>query len=95
MEDKFVQRIANIGTGASNNFDVDLGIDALSEMEETEGAVMYVNKKVYAQLSKAAKNMGEHIIHWLKFDDIGWVLMFQDIPVRKWPSIKNTEAVVT
>lgn len=95
MDDKYLQRIANIGTAAANNFDVDKGIDALSEMEDTEGAVMYVNKKVYAQLSKAAKNMGDHIVHWLKYNDIGWVLMFQDIPVRKWPSIKLTEAVVT
>lgn len=94
MDHRYVQRICNIGTTTVKHLDPDLVIEARNNMPDTERAAMYVNKKVYTQLCITAKNMGEHILHWVKIDGKADVLYWQDMPIRKWDSIKITEAVV-
>lgn len=95
MDNRYVQRIANIGTSTANHIDIDLLIEARNNLPDTEGAVMYVNAKVYTQMCIEAKNKGEHLLRWIKIDGKPDVLAFQEMPIRKWDSIKNTEAVVT
>ena len=90
------QRIANIGTGVSKPFDIDLGIQALNEMpDEGNGSVLYVNTTVKSQLEIAAKNGADAILRWVKVDGVGDVLYFKNAPIRVHEKIKNTEAVVT
>lgn len=95
-DEQYFQRLANIGTGASNHVDVDLMIELAHNLPDTEGAVWYFNKTGYIQLEQEAKNLGEHILRWVKLDSGAYVLMFKgDIPVKRWDSIKDTEEVVT
>jgi hypothetical protein len=95
-DDRCIQRIANIGPGTANNFDIDLGIKALNEMpDEGDGAVLYVNTTVKSQIEIAAKNAADPILRWTKVDGVGDVLMFKNAPVRVHEKIKNTESVVS
>ena len=95
FNENYVQRLANIGTSSANNVDIDKLIILANNMPDTESAVLYCNKLVYGQLEIAAKTFGDHILQWVKIDDKAFVLYFKGMPVRKWDSMKNTEAVVT
>ncbi len=96
MDEAYFQRLCNIGTVAANPIDIDKLIDLYYNLPDTEGAVLYVNKTGLVQLEQQAKDLGdEHVLRWVKLDTGGSVLMFKgDVPVHRWDSIKNTEAVV-
>jgi len=94
FNEDYIQRLCNIGTTVADHVDIDLMIRLANNMPDTENAVVYCNKLVYTQLEVAAKNAGDHILHWVKIDDKAYVLYFKGMPVRKWDSIKNTETVV-
>lgn len=90
-----IQRIANIGPLAANNFDLDIGIKAVNNMVDGgEGAIMYVNATVLSQLEIAAKN-APGVVRWIKTEKDGDVLMFKNVPVKLFEKIKDTEAVLT
>jgi hypothetical protein len=97
MDEAYLQRLANIGTGTANPIDIDKLIALYHNLPDTEGAVLYVNKTGFIQLEQQAKDIGdEFILRWVRLDTGGSVLMFKgDVPVHRWDSIKNTEAVVT
>lgn len=99
-DERYFQRLCNIGTTTANIIDVDKLIQIYHNMDDApggaEGAILYVGKTGYMQLEQQAKNLGEHILRWVKVDGGGSVLMFKgNVPVRKWTSIKDTEAVVS
>jgi len=98
-DERYYQRLANIGTAAANKIDVDKLIELYHEMDDApegaEGAILYVGKTGYMQLEQEAKALGEHILRWVKIDGKASVLYFKgNVPVKKWSSIKDTEAVV-
>jgi len=96
MDEAYYQRLCNIGTTTANPIDIDKLIELYHNMPDTAGAVLYVNKTGLIQLEQQAKDLGdEHILRWVRLDSGGSVLMFKgDVPVHRWDSIKNTEAVV-
>jgi len=99
MDERYLQRLANIGTTTANKIDVEKLIELYHNMDDApdgaEGAILYVGKTGYMQLEQEAKNLGEHILRWVKLDSGASVLYFKgNIPVKKWTSIKDTEAVV-
>ena len=52
-----VQRICNIeSSGSSNILDPDMIVDAIANMDDTEGAVILMNRTAFAQLRKNAMN---------------------------------------
>lgn len=98
-DERHYQRLCNIGTTTANKIDVDKLIELYHNMDDTpdgaEGAILYVGKTGYMQLEQEAKALGEHILRWVKLDSGASVLYFKgNIPVKKWTSIKDTEAVV-
>jgi len=95
FDEEYVQRLANIGTTGANPVDIQKLVQLANNMPDTENAVVYCNKLVYSQLENAAMVAGNaHILNWVKIDDKAYVLYFKGMPVRKWDSIKNTEAVI-
>jgi len=99
MDERYYQRLANIGTGASNKIDIDMLIELYHNMDDApggaEGATLYVGKTGYMQLEQECKNLGDHILKWVTIDNKADVLMFKgNVPVKKWSSIKDTEEVV-
>jgi hypothetical protein len=96
MDEAYFQRLCNIGTSTANPIDIDKLIELYHNLPDTEGAVLYVNKTGLIQLEQQAKDLGdEHVLRWVRLDTGGSVLMFKgDVPVHRWDSIKNTEAVV-
>jgi hypothetical protein len=96
FDEAYLQRLCNIGTGAANHIDINKLIELWHNLPDPDGSVLYVGKTGLIQLEQEAKTAGEHILRWVKLDSGGSVLMFKGItPVRKWLSIKDTEAVVT
>jgi len=98
-DERYYQRLANIGTTTANKIDIDKLIELYHNMDDApggaEGAILYVGKTGFMQLEQEAKNVGEHILRWVKLDSGGSVLMFKgNVPVHKWNSIKDTEEVV-
>lgn len=94
--DRSLVRVCNIGTAAENNVDIDVLIKAILNMrDQGDGAVMYLNATAYAQLEIAAKNMGEHILRWVKVGDGAYVQYFKNVKIKIWESITNTEDEVT
>ena len=90
-----IQRIANIATsGTSNLFDEDLGIEALIQMKNKgEGAIMYCNKTVLAQLEIIAKDK-PNVLHtvvdpWGKPQNY-----FRGHPIHLLEAIKDDETAV-
>jgi len=87
-------RVCNIGTDGENGVDIDVLIKAILNMrDQGEGAVIYLNTTSYAQFEIAAKNMGEHVLRWIKVNDT-WVQMFKNAKVKIWESIPDTETTV-
>jgi|GEM_PF-3599846 len=98
-DERFFQRLCNIGTTTANKIDIDKLIELYHNMDDApggaEGAILYVGKTGYMQLEQEVKNLGEHLLRWVKLDSGASVLMFKgNVPVRKWTSIKDTEEVV-
>ena len=98
-DERYYQRLCNIGTTTANKIDVDKLIELYHNMDDApegaEGSILYVGKTGYMQLEQEAKNLGEHILRWVKLDSGASVLYFKgNIPVKKWTSIKDTEEVV-
>lgn len=93
--DRSLVRVCNIGTSTTNNVDIDVLIKAILNMrDQGEGSVMYLNATAYAQLEIAAKNMGEHVLRWIKVEDT-WVQYFKNTKVKIWESITDTETEVS
>lgn len=99
-DERYFQRLANIGTTTANKIDIDKLIELYHNMDDApggaDGAILYVGKTGYMQLEQEVKNLGEHLLRWVKLDSGASVLMFKgNVPVHKWTSIKDTEEVVT
>jgi len=99
MDERYLQRLANIGTTTANKIDIDKLIELYHNMDEApggaEGAILYVGKTGYMQLEQEVKNLGEHVLKWVSLDNKADVMMFKgNVPVKKWSSIKDTEAVL-
>ena len=99
MDERYLQRLCNIGTTTANHIDVDKLIELYHNMDDApggaEGAILYVGKTGYMQLEQECKNLGDHILKWVTINNKADVMMFKgSVPVKKWSSIKDTEAVV-
>jgi hypothetical protein len=85
---KGIQRVCNIKTtGSTGLFDEDFLIDALENMEDMEGVVIYMPKKVHATCWKLLKDKGN--VNFSVRDAFGGpILTFgtDGVPVRKMGS---------
>lgn len=94
-DDRCVQIVTNIElTGGANEFDEDLVIEALSNMpRNAEGAVIYMNKELKAQVDIAAKNMPN--VYYTAQDAFGVpVTYFRGVPIHIAGQIINTEVAM-
>jgi len=93
---KGIQRVCNIETaGGSNYFDEDYLIDALENMEDLEGVVIYMPKKVHALCWKILKDKLN--VNFSVRDAFGGPLLhFGETPIRKMGSslLRYDEAAV-
>lgn len=83
---KGIQRVCNIETvGASNLFDEDFLIDALENLEDLDGVVVYMPKKVHALCWKILKDKAN--VNFSVRDAFGGPLLhFGETPIRKMGS---------
>ena len=92
---KNVQRIANIETsGSSNTFDEDLLIEALDNMDDTDGAVIYVPKKILTQMKIKLKDKSN-----VNFTiEEAWgrrnIMHFQGVPIKACDQMLITETAI-
>ncbi len=88
------QRICNIGTGATNNFDHKVLIKSLNDMTDTDNAVIYVNKAVKAQMDIAMVDKTN--VNYTMQEAYGRpMLHFQGIPVKVCEGILSAESQVS
>lgn len=94
-----VQRICNVETATGDGdydttkLQMDDLIDALMQMYDTEGAVIYMNKTVFAQLAKTAKDKTN--VHYNPDAPFAkWQRDFMGTPVRLVEQIVNGEDAV-
>jgi len=92
-DDRAVQRIANIDTSGTTPLDIDKVVEAMAKLPNMgSGAVMYVNRDVYAQLAVAAMNKQNGF--YTAKDIFGRpVTMFQTMPIHLAEGIINESAV--
>lgn len=91
-----VIRYANIETaGSSNIFDEDKIIDALTLMDSMEGIVLYMNRTIFAQLLKAAKDKTTVFYNQSpEYPGPRIIRTFMGIPVRIVDQIGNNETAI-
>ena len=90
-----IQRIANIETsGSSNIFNEDLLIEALDNMDDTDGAVIYVPKKIMTQMKIRLKDKNN--VNFTQ--DEAWgrrnILHFQGVPIKTCDQMLITETAI-
>ena len=98
-----IKRIANIATSSIDGvnyfgFHENALIDAVTQLEYNgEGAVMYVNRTIYAQMWKRANEKGNAFFTQdANEGPFGMpVIRFQGIPIKRVDQITNTQADVT
>jgi hypothetical protein len=90
-------RIANIeNTGASNTFDFEEVIDAKSAMKNGgEGAIIYANRRIMAQIKKAALNKQNVNLTMDNVFGDGMMPVIDGSPVRLMEALTLTESAVT
>jgi hypothetical protein len=96
-----IKRIVNISTtnidGVDDfSFDEDYLIDAVTDLEyEGEGAVIYVNKTVMAQMWKRA-NAKTNVNYTIDAGPFGKpIVRFNGIPIKRVDQIGSTQATVS
>jgi len=96
-DDRAVQRIANIGTGATDNIDLDLlfyAMDQLPDPEDISGAYLYVNRTTKYQIEAAVRNRPNVVT--LDKDNYGNIVTrIRGIPLVMLEGITNTESVIS
>jgi hypothetical protein len=98
VDDRCVQRIANIETSGSENIlDDDQIIEALNYMPTAGGSgntVIYINRVLKTQFDILAKDKAN--VNYTSDNAFGMpVTRFRGVPVRMWESILNTEDALT
>lgn len=92
---KNVQRICNIETsGSSNIFDPDDLVEALDRLDNTDGAVIYVPRKIYTQMN--INLMNKTNTAYTRDEEWGRpVLHFMGVPVKVCDQMLTTETALS
>ena len=96
-DDRAIQRIANIGTAAANNVDLDQllwALDSLPDPEDMSGAVIYCNRVTRFQIEKALRNRPNIITQ--SVDQYGrQVTGIRGVPLVMMEGISTSETTVS
>ena len=94
-EPRNVIRYCNLETAQGlNSFDLDQMIAILEEMQETEGAVAYMNRRIKTQLAIQAVNKPN--VEYAPGEWAGRPVSFlQEVPVKLHEAVLSTESAVT
>jgi hypothetical protein len=94
-DDRCIARIANIETsGAVNIFNFEIFIDAMTQMKIGADTVIYVSRKLWAQIQKEAINKPNNFLTMANVFGDGDIPTINNVPVRLAEGLSETESAV-